>query len=349
VRSGAARPVVAGPHAARPRVAIITPSTAASNTGNWHTAARWRRWLGAHYNVRVQSAWDGKPADCLIALHARRSADSIAAFAAAFPQRPCIVVLTGTDLYKDIHNDAAARRSLTLATSLVVLNEYGARVLPEQARAKTHVILQSATALARRAPPARTFTVAVIGHLRDVKDPQLVWNVIEGWPQDVPLRIVHAGGALDAALGEQARRLAARDARYRWLGDVPRAQARQQMRRAHVLLHPSLMEGGAQAVIEAVTAGTPVIASRIDGNVGLLGRDYRGYFAVNDAEQARRLLVRAAQEPRFLDQLRTACARRAPRFTPEREQRAIVRLVDNCLRAARPRRTFVSNPASKTQ
>ena len=59
----------------------------------------------------------------MIALHARRSAASVAAWRAAHPQRPLVLVLTGTDLYRDIDSDADAQRSLQLADRLVVLND----------------------------------------------------------------------------------------------------------------------------------------------------------------------------------------------------------------------------------
>jgi glycosyltransferase involved in cell wall biosynthesis len=42
-----------------------------------------------------------------------------------------------------------------------------------------------------------------------------------------------------------------------------------------VLVHTSRMEGGAHVVIEALRSGTPVLASRIAGNLGLLGRRLR--------------------------------------------------------------------------
>ena len=267
----------------------------------------------------------------MIALHARRSADSIHAFASAYPSRPLIVVLTGTDLYRDIATDRAAQRSLAVASRLVVLNELGARTLAARLRRKTSVILQSARALSPGKRSARQFTVAVVGHLRGEKDPELVWNLLAHVDRDVPVRVLHAGGALDASLGRKAMATARKDSRYVWLGDLPRPAARQLVRRAHVLLHPSVMEGGAQVVIEAVTAHTPVIASRIDGNVGLLGRDYPGSFAVGDAAHAARLLMRAAREPAFLRKLVKACARRAPLFAPERERRAVNRLVDNAI------------------
>lgn len=318
--------------APRPRLTIVTPYLRQANNGNWQTAARWARMLRQRYRVKIVQQWrDGDPVpDLLIALHARRSAASIAAFAAAQPQQPLVVTLTGTDLYRDIRDDADAQRSLRLATRLVVLNDIGARALPAALRAKAAVVVQSASPV--RAPKSRGFSVCVVGHLRDEKNPQLVWRVLDGWPDDVPLRVLHAGRALDPALGHEAKLAARRDPRYQWLGDQPRGRLRRRVAASQVLLHPSVMEGGALAVIEAVMAGTPVIASRIDGNVGLLGADYPGLFAPDDADAARALLVRAAREPRFLARLRTACARRATRFAPEREQRTLCRLINDCLR-----------------
>src|SRR5262249_8579595 len=207
----------------RPRVVIITPRLKASNAGNWHTAARWARFLRKRYRVGVAGQWDGSAADCLICLHARRSADSIQAFATAHPEKPLIVVLTGTDLYRDIREDSAAKRSLELATHLVVLNECGPDAVPSRFRSKTRVIVQSAPALSRARRAGRTFTVAVVGHLREEKDPQLVWNMLEWMPADVALRIIHAGAAPDAALRRKALALTRKDPRYAWIGDRPRA------------------------------------------------------------------------------------------------------------------------------
>lgn len=307
---------------------IITPRAQATNAGNWHTAARWARFLRRRFHVTVAEQWDGAAADCLIALHARRSAESIHAFAAAFAHKPLVVVLTGTDLYRDIAHDRAAQCSLQVATRLVVLNELGAASLPAGLRTRTEVILQSARSLrpARRA--SARLDVAVVGHLRAEKDPQLVWRLLAHLPPEARVRVLHAGAAYDAALGRRAAALARREPRYVWLGDQPRTVARQLMRRAHVLLHPSRMEGGAQVVIEAVTAHTPVIASDIDGNAGLLGRSYPGLFAVGDAAAAARLVRRAAQERAFLVRLERACARRAPLFDPAREAAAVIGLVE---------------------
>lgn len=312
-------------------MAIITPALADANTGNWHTAARWARFLRARYRVRVLKAWNGEAADALIALHARRSADSIAAFAQRHPDRPLIVVLTGTDLYRDIRTDAAAQRSLALASRLVVLQERAPDALPAAVRGKAVVIYQSAPRLAPGSPRRRHFDVAVVGHLRNEKDPRLAMRVAETLPRDSRIRVLHVGDALEPALGRAARSVQRRCPRYRWIGPLPRARTRQLMRHAHVLLHPSKMEGGAQAILEAIQSGTPVVASDCAGNVGMLGRDYPGLFPVGDVAAAVTLLRRAETDAKFLRALRVACKKRAPLFDPERERRALLRLVDNSL------------------
>jgi putative glycosyltransferase (TIGR04348 family) len=317
-------------HAGQPRVTIVTPYTAAANNGNWHTAARWASFLRRALPVTIEQSWGGARCDLLIALHARRSAGSIRRFAAAHPDRPLVVVLTGTDLYRDLADSDEARHSLELATRLVVLNELGPRRLPPQVRGKTEVILQSAPPMNAARRPGQHLAIAVVGHLREEKNPRLVWALLHKLPTDLPLRIRHVGDALDPQLEREAR-AAMDDARYRWLGGLPHVRAREIIRASHLLLHPSSMEGGAQAVIEAVTSHTAVLASGIDGNAGLLGEDYAGLFTENDVDAACELVLRAARRPRFLSHLRRQCERRAPLFGPERERTRVLGLVDNCL------------------
>jgi hypothetical protein len=107
------------------------------------------RFLSADYRVRVVERWDGAAADLMIALHARRSAASVADWAAQMVKRPLLLVLTGTDLYRDIAFDADAQRSLALADTLVVLNEHAIADLPAEHRAKGVVCILSAPRRAR--------------------------------------------------------------------------------------------------------------------------------------------------------------------------------------------------------
>jgi len=86
-----------------------------------------------------------------------------------------------------------------------------------------------------------------------------------------------------------------------------------------VLVHASRMEGGAHVVIEAVCSGTPVLASRIDGNLGLLGDDWPATFEVGDDAALAGWLVRLREEPALLSDLRARAADRAEAFSPARE------------------------------
>jgi putative glycosyltransferase (TIGR04348 family) len=330
-------------HASRvPRVLIISPALANANNGNWQTAWRWSRMLRPAFHTTIAQAWNGEPFDAMLALHARRSADSIAAWAKAqgvsAEARGLAVVLTGTDLYRDIQTDPAAQASLRLAQRLVVLQECGPDALPEAWRRKAQVIFQSVTTRQAVVKPQRHMRAVMVGHLRDEKSPQTLFAAARLLKDRPDILIDHIGEPLDAALGEQARATAATCPSYRWLGGVPHEATRRHIQRSHLLVHASKMEGGAHVVMEAVCSATPVLASHIAGNVGMLGSDYPGYFAHGDAQGLADLLVRCrahqmtSSAPDFLyPQLQARCAQRAPLFTPQTEQAALLKLVHDLL------------------
>jgi len=275
------------------------------------------------YRPIVQTAWSGEPADALLALHARRSAESIARFDERSDGRRMAVVLTGTDLYKDLPESREAAASLDMADRVVVLQDDALRLLAARWRRKAEVIFQSAPLLAKRAKPRGRLDCVVVGHLREEKDPRTLFEAIRRIPRELPIRIRHIGAPLDPALGEAARALEREDPRYRYSGALSHGLTRAAIQRAHVLVHPSVVEGGANVIVEAVTAGTPVIASRISGNVGMLGRVYPGFFEPRDAAGLAERLVRALEDPRELPCLRSACDRRRPLFRPQAEAASI--------------------------
>ncbi len=311
----------------RKSIVIVTPALADANNGNWQTARRWALMLSAAYRVRLVGTWQGGDEDLMIALHARRSAASIRAWRELRGPSPLGVVLTGTDLYRDIATDADAQRSLQLADALVVLNARGALRLPDALRPRAHVVLQSCPARRTLAKPVRHLRALMVGHLRDEKDPRTFWRAVERLGGRDDLRFDHIGGALDTTLGEEATRLAQRQPQFRWLGPLPHAEVRRRIQAAHLLVHASRMEGGAHVVIEALRSGTPVIASRIDGNLGLLGDDWPAIFEVGDDAALATLIERARDEPAMLIDLKRSAAERAPLFAPEAEREALMRIV----------------------
>ena len=325
-----------------PQLVIVSPALRDANNGNWQTARRWQRHLAGICRVRIGKVWPDALAAgdiAMIALHARRSAESIAAWADTHPGRGLALVLTGTDLYRDIAADAAARHSLELAQALVVLQECAPLALPDAVRAKARVIFQSTTARKALVKSSHHLRAVMVGHLREEKSPQTLFAAARRLAGRRDLFIDHIGDALDPALGEAARATMAAAPNYRWLGGLPHEAVRRHIQRAHLLIHASRMEGGAHVVMEAVASGTPVLASRIDGNVGMLGADYAGYFPWGDAEALAALLLRcresvAGEGGGLMAQLAVQCHQRAPLFAPERERSALHRLVGDLLRTA---------------
>ena len=207
----------------------------------------------------------------MIALHARRSAASVAAWRAA-PSGAAAG--GGADRHRPVprhrRHDAGAQRSLALADRLVVLNELGAaRLAGDAAR-------QGAGGACSPAPRARTLAktgrhlrALMVGHLRDEKVSADLLRVLHaaGRPRRHPARPCRRGARPGAGRrGRGADRAHARATAGS--ARLPHDAARRRIQAAHVLVHASRMEGGAHVVIEAVRSGTPVLASRIDGNVG---------------------------------------------------------------------------------
>ena len=310
------------------KIALVTPAGKRSRSGNRHTALRWAAMLRAlGHEVRVSVRWDGSAAGAMIALHARRSHDSIERFRERFPASPLTVVLTGTDLYRDIGADRNARASLDLADRLVVLQEKGKDELARRLQRKTRVIHQSAEVHASGAPPSRRFRVAVIGHLREEKDPFRAALALARL-RDLPeLEVVHLGAALSAQMARTAKRLMRADPRYRWLGNLPHWAALRWLARSHVLVVSSRMEGGANVICEAAAARVPVIASGISGNIGMLGRNYPGYYRLADERALARQIRRAARDPAYYARLKRLIESRSFLFRPGAEKEALRRLM----------------------
>jgi len=321
-----------------PLVIIVTPALANANNGNWQTAWRWSRMLSRHYRTCIVQDWRPEfegvqhpQAVAMLALHARRSAASIEAWSHSYPRRGLGVVLTGTDLYRDIQTDASATLSLDLAQRLVVLQELGPDSLPAEHRSKARVIFQSTSTRRTLSKSSRQLRAVMVGHLREEKSPQTLFEAAQLLAARPDIHIDHIGAALDPALGEQARQTAAACPNYRWLGGLDHEATRRHIQRAHLLIHCSRIEGGAHVLMEAVCSGTPVLASKIDGNVGMLGSEYAGYFPWGNAPALAQLLAQCRDDSKdgasFFSRLQAQCRLRAPLFDAAAERAALLALL----------------------
>ncbi len=314
------------------RIGIITPAPPRSRYGNRVTALRWARILrDLGHHVSVALVYEGQPYGLLIALHARRSYPSVSRFHRDHPERPLIVALTGTDLYRDLPRSRSAHKSLQLATRVVALQPKAKDELEPQLSAKLRVVYQSVPATVRnRHQPVgshRRFNVCVIGHLRPVKDPFRAALAARRLPPSSHTRVLHLGAAMSEAMAGRARAEMRINPRYHWLGEQPRWRVQQLLARSALCVLSSKLEGGANVLSEAIVAGTPVLASRIPGSVGILGEGYAGYFEVGGTEGLTQLLDRAETDRVFLARLRSDCAKLARLFDPARERAAWSRLL----------------------
>lgn len=240
--------------------------------------------------------------------------------------------------------DAVVRRSLLAADRIVVLNDHAPSRLPPALRDRCRVIVQSCRFRRPLGKTGRHLRALMVGHLRHEKDPLTFLRAAERLAGRTDLRFEHIGAALDPALGAAAEALASHHPRYRWLGSLAHDVVRRRIQRAHVLVHASRIEGGANVIIEALCSGTPVLASRIDGNLGLLGNDWPATFAVGDDAALARALEALHDEPGRLDGLSRLAVTRAARFDPLCERRALRDLVAETFAAAdasKPGRTAI--------
>jgi putative glycosyltransferase (TIGR04348 family) len=315
-----------------PTVIIVTPALADANNGNWRTAHRWQQILAPKFRTIVQADWQIESCDALIALHARRSAAAIKRFREAHPSKALILTLTGTDLYRDLETSEDARQCLRLADRLIVLQEDAIRFVPPEYRRKTHVIYQSAAALTPAIKPRDRLNAVAVGHLRAEKDPETIFRAMARLSSETDIHMLHIGAPLDKGLAKQAMALAATNENYHWANALAHGLTRAALKRAHVLVHSSVMEGGANVIVEAITAGTPVIASEMSGNIGMLGSAYEGYFPVGDDAALAELLRKCLHDANFLLRLNNASRARAKLFSPKAESAALYAVVEQVLR-----------------
>jgi putative glycosyltransferase (TIGR04348 family) len=304
------------------RIQIICPLPPQSVYGSQVTAMRWAKMLHAlDHSVEISQHYGGTISDLLVAMRAEKSADAVIQFHKRHPNKHCVLVLNGIDLYGDGRHSSAVGEAMRVADRLITFEPLAAQAIPEEFRSKVRVMYQSA----ERTPSCRaadddSFLVSVVGHLRADKDPLRAALAARRLPADSRIRVVQAGDSEAADLLEQARAEALCNPRYRYLGPIPRWKVRQLVASSRLLVVSSLLESGPSAISEAVVDYVPVLASRVPGNVGVLGEDYPGYFPPGDTQALADLLAQAERDACFYQELKTRCALLARLFLPEREQ-----------------------------
>jgi glycosyltransferase involved in cell wall biosynthesis len=146
-------------------------------------------------------------------------------------------------------------------------------------------------------------------------------------PRSSRIRVLQVGGAMTDAMAARARKEMRINQRYEWLGEQTQSRVRRILANSRLCVLSSRMEGGANVLSEAIAASVPILTSRINGNLGILGEDYPGYFRVGDTKQLAQLLTRAETCPEYLADLAARANNLAPLFSATREEHAWADLI----------------------
>ncbi len=165
--------------------------------------------------------------------------------------------------------------------------------------------------------------------MRDVKDPMRTAMAVRNLPKDSRIKVVHLGKAHGNTAAKKAENEMTQNPRYQWKGEVPGWRVRQELGKSHLMVISSKAEGGANVISEAIVAGVPIIASEIDGNIGLLGKKYSGYYPVGNTAELRKAILRAETDNAFMQSLNKQCDSIKSKFTIEREQESWHTLIKN--------------------
>ena len=316
----------------QPRIGIALPPNNGVGTGNLRTAQRWLRFFHEFgYDARIlglETPWDG---EILIALNAVKSANIIARYRRDQPTGKLVVVVTGTDLN---HTESAEwKNSLAAADRLIALQPLALKVFSKEEQAKATIIYQS-----QKAPtqlPKRHsnegFQVCVVGHLRSEKDPLLTAMASRVLEDESQIQILQAGAILEQQYTQEVTLERQMNQRYQWLGELSKQESLNLIAESDLMVLSSLSEGGPAVIGEAISVNTPILSTRIDGVVGLLGEDYPGYFEPGDVLALAQLLKRAEKEPAFYQELQEAGAALKKKFDPAQEKESWQSLLNSLM------------------
>jgi len=280
-------------------------------------------------------------ADLLVALNAWRSSGAVAAFMEKNPRGRVIVKMTGTEMTREVGSSEwhAAVRCMERAEALVFLQEASIQLSEEsfqtlaaEIRKKAQVIYPSALLGQDRAVRTfegkRTLKIILAGNARGEKNPEFFdGSQIREALAGLDLKIQWYGGA-DEPSKKVFEKLEAQTGWFEWKGAVAQELLWKEMSEADLFLNISREEGGANAVCEAMTMGLPVVASRIAGNVGLLGAEYSALFSLDDPYDFADLLKRIIKEEGFYGSLGSEIDERVVLFSEQQERESWGRLIE---------------------
>jgi starch synthase len=236
--------------------------------------------------------------------------------------------------------DKLARKDqeLELADAVVVPSQFVRSTLLHQnaTRAQIHVVpFGSPPARPRLAQPeaAGPLRVLYVGSLGQRKGLSYALAAVEALGDEARLTLI---GRPTSA---ECRPLNAALERHRWIPSLPHPQILEQMRQHDVLLLPSLFEGFALVISEALSQGLPVIATPNSGATECVRDGMEGFLVpIRDSQAIAARLQQLAADRELLAAMKLACLWRAEELSWARYEEGLRMVVAQTLSSqdARP-------------
>lgn len=221
---------------------------------------------------------------------------------------PYLITLTGSDLFDPALRDHPhTQQALAAAASVTCFDPIVAQSLlshhPGMA-GKLSVIPQGVEPLPAAPPVSRAadaFVILLPAALRPVKGiDRAIAELTPLVPSLPKLQLWVAGGVLDEAYAAAVRAAAGQHPWARLLGEIPCRTMGAYYAAADLVLNSSLFEGGmANALLEAMVSGRPVLAHDVAGNRSLI-RDGETGWLYRSGDELRALVSRLSDQPLLL-------------------------------------------------
>jgi glycosyltransferase involved in cell wall biosynthesis len=224
-------------------------------------------------------------------------------------------------------------RELALADHIIVPSEFVRATLMESGDLRASIDVLPYGGPAPSATPRAASTsneklrLLFVGHLRQRKGLSYLFDAMRALDRVASLTLIGPKPVDCAVLSEAL-------ARHRWLGAVPYERVLEEMRGHDVLVLPSLIEGFALVILEAMAQGLPVITTPNSGASAVIEDGMDGYIVpIRDSEaivdRATRLADRAE-----LSQMSAAALRKAGTMSWSNQERRFIELLRTKLGSA---------------
>ncbi len=283
-------------------IKIFSPSGDNVVTGNYVTAKRYAYHLqNLGHRVFICNGFEGKVnvegLRCAFVLHAEKGFHVIKELAAK--NVPVVLVLTGTDLYRDIISTKNSKKehclkSIQLASAIVVLHENAVSDLLKVVsfpRERIFVVLQSVVDFKKRSfffKKKNHYKILLLSNIRKEKGIIIAISGFLEFQKNNDARykftLDHIGGVLDQGYFKKIINLLEGVKNVSFLGSIEKEKLQMILAGYDLLLHSSLIEGGSLVIQEAQNAGLPIIASDISCHTALLGSEYVGLHSAGSSK-----------------------------------------------------------------